>query len=140
MRPATIVAFERLNIGSFLLGLLNAFINWDYLVQLGAAAGLGTGFAVLDIVASGAFVIGLTLLVSRKRSKVAMWIMIVMYGVGGIIMLLVPSVWAGPITKVIITVVSSVAQLLALGLLFTPSGRQWMGKRDKKGELRDTFA
>ena len=134
MRPRPIVAFERITLDSIALGLLNVAMNWTWLAQVGAT----TTIALWSYGLGAALIVTLTLLVSRKRSKVAMWIMVVLF-VLGLVPWVQPSVWAGPLTKNIGMVVVTGLQLLALSRLFTPSARLWMSKRDEQAELHDTF-
>jgi Na+/H+ antiporter NhaB len=71
----------------------------------------------------------LILLVSRRRSKIAMWVLIAWFvlSLAGFLASLVQSVGGllGPdIVRVISAVLQFIGQGVALGLLFTPSPRQ----------------
>ena len=119
MRPLSITSFERLSFAAIALGLVKAFI----LRNLAAAIGpLFYGTQLFSLV----LFVALTLLVSRRRSKVAMWILIVLF----VINLPFPFDTAsmliikGPLRW--LTVAQLLVQAIGLGLLFTPSARLWM--------------
>ena len=72
---------------------------------------------------------------SRRRSKIAMWILIALGALDlsltalGIIQAVSDIIWAA---------LESIGQ--AYGLLFTPSARRWMRREDEKDEkLREVF-
>ncbi|WP_141249435.1 hypothetical protein [Sphingobium sp. D43FB] len=72
-----------------------------------------------------ALIVALTLLVSRWRSRVAMWISIILFAIG------IPSVFSLAAHGLLagahfITVLQTFGQLVAYGLLFTPEARAWM--------------
>ena len=74
---------------------------------------------------------------SRRRSKIAMWILIALGALDlsltalGIIQAVSDIIWAA---------LESIGQVVAYGLLFTPSARRWMRREDEKDEkLRKVF-
>ena len=120
MRPKTIVAFETIMFATLGLGLMRTWLDWDSLAQIASA-----GFALTVLIFTLGVIGGLTILVSRRRSKIAMWIMIGL-SILGLPMffslaasgLLIGSAW--------ISALQSIGQFIAYGLLFTPSARSWL--------------
>jgi hypothetical protein len=125
MRPKSIVAFELIILITLVIGAVQAFITFDSNVAAAEVPGIKPALFVI-LTQAFAFVLvgGLTLLISRRRSRVAMWISIVLFVVGMVFSLQIFQSLA-PLSKLIF-VVQSVAQLVAYGLLFTPMARRWM--------------
>ena len=120
MRPKTIVAFETIMFATLGLGLMRTWLDWDSLAQIASA-----GFALTVLIFTLGVIGGLTILVSRRRSKIAMWIMI------GLSILGLPMFFSlaasGPlIGSAWISALQSIGQFIAYGLLFTPSARSWL--------------
>lgn len=134
MRPVTIVNFERIILATLALGAVQTWLGWDRLAALSSVPRL----IVTDIFSFG-LVILLTLLVSRRRSKVAMWISIVLFvlGLPVIVLLAVKGEMVG---SALISIVQTIGQFVAYGLLFTPSARRWMNKETTLDDLGETFA
>ena len=121
MRPKAIVYFEWIIFGTLALGLVQDYLAWDSLV---AVAGT-VPFLILTQALTFALIITLTLLISRRRSAVAMWISIVLFALG------LPAVVALAMQGLLfgaraITAVQTIGQLIAYGLLFTSEARNWM--------------
>jgi hypothetical protein len=120
MRPATIVAFESIIFATMGLGLVQLWLDWEGLTRVASA-----GFTLTVLLITFGLVCGLTLLVSRRRSKIAMWISI------GLFVLGLPMVFSVAASGLLIgsawvTALQTVGQLVAYGLLFTPSARSWL--------------
>ncbi len=131
MRPATIVNFERLMFASLAIGIAQAAIGWDGISD--AAAGR-SGNALLSIIGAWAAVIlittTVTLFVSRRRSRIAMWIGILLCLIGLLSVardirndVLIGTGW--------LILAQTGAQVVAYVLLFTPSARSWMNWEDE---------
>jgi hypothetical protein len=126
VRPKAIIYFERIICGTLLLGALQNYLGWDRLVALaGATRSNPVGFVILVQALTIALIVTLTLLVSRRRSRIAMWVSILLFVFG------LPAVAALAAQGLLfgsgaITMFQTVGQLIAYGLLFMPSARQWM--------------
>ena len=134
MRPGSIIGFERLNIATILLGIVQSWMSWDAMVK-------ATPPIMVLIVQSFtvALLLGLTLLVSRRRSKVAMWIFIIFFVLG--IPVMIAQIASGMFDGSFwLIAVQTLVQAAALGLLFTPSARDWMNRRMDGEGLRETFS
>lgn len=120
MRPQSIVNFERLIFASLGLGVIQSYLAWDQLTQMGSA-----GFVLFVQLFVFLLMVGLTLLVSRRRSKIAMWISIALFALGlpWFIQMLLQGIMPG---SAWISVAQTILQLFAFGLLFTPSARDWL--------------
>lgn len=121
LRPDSIVWFERIIIGTLLLGIVYSWLVRPQLVsQVSPVFALAVQAMVLI------FMLGLTLLISHRRSRVAKWISIALF-VGGLPMFFNQGLPAGVLGAV--SIIQLLAQLFAYSLLFTPSAKRWF-KRD----------
>jgi hypothetical protein len=134
MRPQAVIWFERLNLATIALGAVQSWLAWDSIRQLGQSI----AFILTIQILVAALVIGLTLLISRRRSKVAMWILIVLFAIGlpGMFVMLREGRLLG---SHLISAVQTIVQLAALVLLFTLPARRWMN-RESDTDLGDVFA
>ncbi len=124
MRPQTIVSFERIFLFTLLLGLVQVYFGWGSATQTASV-----GFALTVQIFTFCLLVGLALLVSRRRSNVAKWILIALFTLGlpaffGLISrgMLLGSVW--------IAVLQILGQLIAYALLFTASAHSWLNQRN----------
>ena len=123
MRPTEVVWFERIIIGTLILGGVNTWIAWPQLVAL-----RGPAFLVTVQLLTISVMLGLALLVSRRRSNIAKWISIALF-VGGL------PIWVQQVSSgalhgsLIVSFIQVVAQAGAYALLFTSASRRWF-KRD----------
>ena len=144
MRPKTIVYFERIIFGVLLLVALQWYLVWhgqwdlfwDQLTEEGTPADKDlrpTFIAVqfFTFVLTGT----LALLVSRRRSKIAMWVSIVLFALT-VVGALKGYIALGTTDISDLGVISNLVVLIgkgvAYGLLFTPSARRWMNREDEK--------
>jgi hypothetical protein len=129
MRPKSIVSFELIIFGTILLGVFNAYFGWDR-PMLGSQLDRNVQaiLFLMPAILGFAFVIWLTLLVSRRRSKIAMWFFISMFVLG-----VAMSISRGQLLELgTIAVLQLIGQAVAVGLLFTPSARRWMNRKNEK--------
>ncbi len=122
-RPIEIIWFERIMFGTLALGAINLWAAWS---SVDAVAGpvLPLTFAV----ALWALFAALILLVSRRRSNMAKWILIGLAVVG--LPMFLRHVIDGKYLGVgMIGFIQTVGQLLAYALLFMRGSRDWL-KRD----------
>lgn len=125
MRPKAIVYFEWIFLGTLALGLVQSYLSWDSAIALSATQANPATFAILTLALTFGLVLILTLLISRRRSRIAMWVSIALFVLG------LPMVFALAAQGLLfgvhaITAVQTIAQIVAFGLLFTPEARQWM--------------
>jgi ABC-type multidrug transport system fused ATPase/permease subunit len=139
VRPKTIVYFERIIFGVLLVGALQTYLTWDRIAQSAAAYPGGTRPIIIILIFIYVLFATLTLLVSRRRSKIAMWVLIALFALG--LYGVVESVTRGQLgSDEMTTALGQIVQGVALGLLFTPSARHWMNRKDEKNEkLREVF-
>jgi len=133
MRPKTIVYFERIIFGTLLLSVLQVYLIWDRIYAFGNPPdrNLQAVIYLTFVVFMLALIGTLTLLVSRRRSKIAMWVSIMMAAYG--IWLVVSGIIHGPLVgSNIIPALQCVGQVVAYSLLLTPSARRWMSREDEK--------
>ena len=136
MRPKTIVAFERIYLLTLLIGVFQAIIGWRQAIALASP-----GFVVTIQAVAFGLILALVLWVSRGRSKVAKWIMV------GLFVLGLPGTFVSfrsgmTLGWPILTLSQTIMQVVALGLLFTPSARAWLSRKSdltSRSELQRTF-
>ena len=129
MRPDSIVWFERLIFGTLCLGAIQTYLNWQQVLATASTSGTPVAFVFIVQISVFAIITLLTLLTSRRRSKVAMWISVALFALGipafiGLVAsgLLIGSGW--------IAALQTLGQLVGYGLLFMPSSRRWMNRED----------
>lgn len=138
MRPTTIVWFEGLFLGSIAAGLMRAVLTWEESVAISSP-----GF-VLWIYG---FVMGLLFLlyflITRRRSKVAKWVLTIFYVVGSLMALpgQIAGLRGGLDFDLLFGLGMALVQGAATGLLFTPSARAWFAAKPEldADPLRRTF-
>jgi hypothetical protein len=140
MRPLSILYFERLIFGTLFLGVIQSYLSWDR--SIAAAAAIGNNpvvFMATTLIGTFAIMATLTLLVSRRRSKVAMWISVLFFVLGLPLFFKVLS--SGILFgSGFISLLQTTGQLVAFSLLFTRSARLWMNGEDgASSELKDVF-
>jgi hypothetical protein len=138
VRPKTIVYFEWIIFGTLLLRVFQNFSavllgslpsGWFRAIayraiELGAPADQNLGAAILIFLTFIDVLVGtLTLLVSRRRSSIAMGVSLMIFVFG--LLVLIPTINRGEALQ-------SIGQVVAYGLLFTPSARRWMNRKDEK--------
>ena len=128
MRPKTIVFFEWIIFGALLVDLLRSYLHWDQVIArvIAENAPLDHNTAVAitltTMIFSFVLVGTLTLLVSRRRSKITMWVLIALSVV--VLSLTVLAIIQARrllASEIIWAALESIAQVVACVLLFTPS-------------------
>lgn len=127
MRPPSILYFERLSILSILVGIALAILAWDG--DVAATRAMGLDGIVVPIVQglSLAFLLLLIFLISRKRSVIAKWILVLLF-VGGAAMIapqLPSTLDQGLIGLLQLSQLAVFAA--AIYFLFTREARDWFG-------------
>lgn len=123
MRPREIVLFERIMFGTLLLGVIKSYLSWDQLVALAPAAVVIGGQTLII-----ALMAGLTLLVSRRRSNIAKWVLVALFvlGLPAVAKLASDGLLMG---STVLTILQIIGQVVAYGLLFTTASRGWLNKQ-----------
>lgn len=122
MRPKSIVWFEILILSSLVLGVFKSlFAPEEPLQQAPLSFVLFVQAGVLAVT------VVLTLLTSRRRSKIAKWVLVVLYLLG--LPLYFKMVGEGSLKPSIVQVVQLLLQTIGYALLFAPSARAWMNEK-----------
>jgi len=138
VRPKAIVYFEWIMFGVLLHSAIRAYLYDPEIRQIATDPVFDlVTFEVLVafLLAFLIFPLTLTLLVSRRRSKIAMWILIawVVLGLSLFLVRLVQSI-GGLLGSDIVRVIGAVLQFIGegavVGLLFTPSARRWIRREE----------
>jgi hypothetical protein len=126
MRPKSVKLFEVLFLVSLGIGLVISSLGWENLTQ---KAGAGSVLSVL----AGTFLITvvLVLLISRKGSNVARWVLVVMFALGAIPY--IPSlagIFAQNPIIALLAAVQITLQVIALCLVFRSDTKPWFIKAE----------
>ena len=133
MRPSTIKAFEALMFGTLGLGVLQASISWK-----DVTTGVSPMFTLSVLVITFAMMSALTLLIARKRSKIAKWILVVLF-ISGLPVVLKLTADGQLLGMGLITAAQTLGQLVALGFLFSQSARDWFDRSLDASEIASEF-
>ena len=118
-RPTEIVWFERIIIATLVPGALNSWLAWPQLLAIS-----GPTFLITVQLFTFALMMGLTLLISRRRSNVAKWIFTGLFVAG--VPIVLRQALTGTLTGSLeISFIQAAAQAVAFALLFTSSSRRW---------------
>lgn len=141
MRPKTILAFEGLMIGTWLIGWLQIALTWnDQMLRMSAVTRNPAPILLAILGVMTVIMLTLTLLVSRRRSRVAAGVLIAFFALGipGYIRTFQNGAAFGYTALAMIQVFG---QLSAYGLLFLPASRAWFRRQaDRRDDLRETFS
>jgi hypothetical protein len=135
MRPKNVIYFEWLTIiSTAALGAVNDYFSWS---DLRASVGdLSPVAIIISQVVLASLIIGLALLTSRRRGKIAMWVFIVLCAIGAPMSIHDDVIGAFPSPSSFVTALQVIGQVLAIVLLFTPSARHWINRRpDSKAQV-----
>lgn len=124
MRPESIANFERLFLGSMALTMIYTVATWN-----DTPIPFATWIAVVAVILSLGLNLLLILLVSRRRSRIAKWILVVFYVLSApmIVWAWITDPGAGwPLMDAVLLVM----QVGGLALLFTPSARAWLKEKE----------
>lgn len=126
MRPPSIVWFERLSLLALAIGALVSALTWDDVLASIQTTGMsGTVAAVIHILLF-ALLVGLVLLISRRRSVAAKWVYVILFVAG----LIVTAPGLGGIFDLgllgLVQAVQLLLQVIAVGLLFAPPASAWL--------------
>jgi len=127
MRPESIVTFEQIMLGTLVLGLVQAWLSWETAIAKAPTVPHLVGFLLILLILANALVLTLTLLVSRQRSKVAKWISVILFVIG-MPMVAKQVTHGGSLPSLTIIFLQIIGQIVAYGLLFTPSAREWLNE------------
>ena len=140
MRPKSIVYFEGIMLGTLALGLVQTTLGWSRLTSMAAQIHVPLEFVISTQILTFLLLIALVLLISRRKSRIAMWISITMFALG--IFPFIAQVRQGLLLgSGFITAVQLIGETIAYCLLFTPSTRQWMSAKNVAGRsgIADVF-
>ena len=134
MRPKTIIAFEWISLSMLLVGIVHSIATWEESIAMSSP-----GFVITVQAFSIGVALALILWVSRGRSNVAKWINVALFVLGLPVMIVLfgSEQMTG---SSLVTLAQTVIQMIALGLLFTPSAREWLSKSaPASAVLKQTF-
>ena len=124
--PNTIKYFEWCWFASLALGVISTALAYQKLAALGAGLTSIAG-GVVGLLLS----LILVLLVSRRRSKFAKWVLIILFVIGLAAYVPQVSTLAALGFVAILSAVQLLLQCIGLYFLFTTEGREWIKRKDK---------
>lgn len=135
MRPRSVVQGEYLYLASIVLLLMLAILGWDEAVaQSGVVVAVGIN----------AFFIGLSLLLliltTRRASRVALWLLVVLTAINaaGYLLQVSSGILATGLFG-LLTTAQAVLSTFALFILFRSTARQWFNERAYLGKVDAEF-
>lgn len=140
MRPRPILAFEGLMLGTVALSWLHFALTWTWQsLRLASITRQPLIFLSATIAITTALFVVLTLLVSRRRSRIAAGVLLALFAFS--IPTFVRTFTQGsPSGYTLLAEVQIVGHLVAYVLLFLPSSRAWFRRDDEKPDLSATFS
>ena len=122
-RPRAVALFEIFSFLALALGVLQSFLAWPSLTRISSPE-----FVALTQGLVFATMVALTLWISRGRSKIGLWILVVLFVIG------LPVVWSVMQSGMLfgsefISLLQTILQLAGLVLLFTPPARAWFNEK-----------
>ena len=141
MRPKSIELFEKVYLGSIVIGLINTALSWSQVNALMndprvQATGMGTGTLVLGVIVGILIPLLLWYFIARRASNVAKWIYVVLTALGLLSLLnsLAVNVSLAPkdLTLIVATV-SVLFQVYGAWLLFKPDAVAWLESKGANG-------
>lgn len=131
MRPTSIIWFERLFLLSLAIALANAVLSYEAAVAMVQAdpvmgeLGWGDGFVIAVIAISLAIPLILALLIARRASSLAKWVLVGLVALG----LLFISFDTETILSLanVGTAATTILQIAAVALLFRKDAVEWLG-------------
>lgn len=134
MRPQSIIRFEQLYLGSLALGILNYFLSYDSMIeQLEADPAIAQmGFASLGFVLGTAvfsYAISLILwyFIARRANNVLRWVLLILTVFG--LISLPTSLGTLPVVSMVLTLILTAMQLVALFFLWRPDANEWFANK-----------
>ena len=124
MRPKSVEWFELLFLISIGLGVVSSALLWEQLTQIAGAV-----FTLIVQAATLLILLGVVLLVSRKGSNIARWVLVVFWVLGAI--MYIPSMAGMFAQNMVAAVLSSVQialQVVAIYFVFRPDAKPWFQK------------
>lgn len=119
--PKAVLLFERLYLVAFALVIGSAILNWSDVSA--------TVFPI--VLLQSAFYVAMALLVSRKRSWIALAILVVANFDNVRSALILPTEVLGELFDATAILINAIP-LVAFACLLTPSGRAWLSKKKDK--------
>jgi hypothetical protein len=140
-RPNSIIWFERLYLGSTLLGLINSALNWSRLTeQVASTPGAGMlpgGFLIGSMIFGIVINLLLWYFIARRGANVARIILTVLFGFG-IIGVFTMFFQPLPLSMKAVPIISFVLQAIGVFLLWRPDAKPWFSPN--KENLENIFS
>ena len=140
-RPPSIVRYEQLYLGSFILGLVVSAVSWQgRAAQLSANPALGNLQWVMPVALVVGIVISITLwyFTARNPSIAAKWVVTVfaalsLLGIARNLYALVGG--TVPLLSTLFAILVSVLYVAAAVMLFKPDAKLWFGEEPAAGDI-----
>lgn len=135
-KPDSIILFDRLFLGSLILGALNFLFAWKETSEKLASApefaatGFGTGFLIATFAIGMIINLIIWYFISARASKIAKWILTVFFVLGLLSMLSNLNNPLGPQGILLgVAIVITIVQAAAVYMLFRPDAIAWFDRK-----------
>lgn len=136
MRPASIDWFDRLFLGSLILGIANSALSFsksmELMQQSPGGEAFGPAFMIGTLAVSMAISLLLWFLIARRASTVAKWFLVVITVFGAL--MIVPSIGMLAETRplsLVLSLVITALQLAAITFLFRSDAATWFASKGR---------
>lgn len=130
MRPKSIVTFERLALLSLAIALVVSILTWRGSLAATEASGLGSSFLWISYAIAFGLGLLLILLISRKASSIAKWVLVVLTVIGVVGMLTRVGDLLGSGVLGIAELVQMLILVVSLTFLFRDDAKAWLARGD----------
>ena len=139
IRPKPIVVFEMIFCAVLVLGVIKIWWNWGDFLENNIPIGIGLTVLIVRLLIIG----GLVFLISRKRKKLAVWVLILItLGpiVSNVFLIFRVSASTPTIDHLLMVLLESGVEIFAIALLFTRPSKAWFSNKDNTTKLTQTFS
>lgn len=137
MQPQSIGMFDKLYLGSLVIGIANVLLGWETSMAELDSTGLGMGVLIISLAVGYGISLLLWYFISREASNVARWILVVLTAIG--VAFLPFSLFTLPTLELILAVVVTGMQLVAIYFLFQPDAKPFFENKGKGSVDPTTF-
>ncbi len=137
MKPHSIGIFDKLYLGSLVVGLANVFVGWETSMAELQATGYGDTFLFVTLAIGYGISLLLWYFISNRASNIARWIFIALTALG--LVFLPFSLVDLPMLEMLLAVTVTGMQLVAIYFLFRPDSKLYFENQGQGAVDPSTF-
>lgn len=139
MKPRSIQLFDRLYLGALAVSLVSTIVFWDQTVAVALAQpgmSYGPGFLIFTTAVGFSISLLLWFFASVRASKVAKWILVVLFGIGavGFVIGFAAGTPVGGL-QLVLGLAGMLLQAAAIWMLFRPDAQPWFSGRGHHADI-----